>query len=281
MILNEISSFDDSLAHVILLRNFIRVDRRDFDEEELRVEEFLELHNVEVSRIDQRHVDGGLEIRLSANLPEFLDGDLVLEGNEIVPTSIVQRMKRKLESDVVLDPRIVSILDSDGRNVVMRIRVLLRDDGDGLLDCLHIQESVSHSGVVDLEFLGIPRITIRVLGDDEFHLRDDFLGGEIAELLEISGGAELAPHRTSTGNRNSDHPSLVAISEIGADQIILLPANGILRVEGQEGVSRFQRESILGVEEVDGAVGEVLAGLFDELGHEMSPCWWCTIKIRL
>ena len=104
---------------------------------------------------------------------------------------------------------------------------------------------------------------------------------QIAELLEISGGAELAPHRTSTGNRNSDHPSLVAISKIGTDQIILLPANGILRVEGQEGVSRFQRESILGVEEVDGAVGEVLAGLFDELGHVMSPCWWCTIKIRL
>lgn len=272
VLLDNVVRLDDSFAHSILLGNAVGVNGRDLHEKELRIKIRLELLDVEIGLVYQRHVDGGLEIRLSANLPEFFDGHLVLEGDQIIAPIIFERMERNLKSDIPIDPRIVRTLDSNGGDVVVGVRILFRDHGDGLLDLFHVQEGVAHASPVDLEFLRIQGIAPRILGDDEFDLRHHFLGLEIPELLEIPGGAELASNRASAGNRDSDHPAFIAASEISIVEEVLLPSNGILRVEGKEGVGRLQRKSILGVEQVDGAVCEVLAGLFGQCGHWMSPC---------
>jgi len=162
---------------VILLRYSIFIYGRHFDEKLLWVEPLCQLLDVEVLLINERQVDGGLEVALGPNLTEFGDGHLAVVGDEPVAVLLDQRVQRHLQRDVSLDPRVVGTLDADGRDVVVGVGPDGCDHLDGFSDVVDVEEWFTHPRVVDLELLGLGWVEGGVLGDNELDLRDDLLGG--------------------------------------------------------------------------------------------------------
>ena len=94
--LYEVYCLDDTIAQRVLVRHVVRIDRTELDEKLLWVEPLSQRLDVEVLLIDERQIDGGLEVAFGPNLAEFGDGHLTVVGDEPVAVLLDQRVQRHL-----------------------------------------------------------------------------------------------------------------------------------------------------------------------------------------
>lgn len=110
--------------------------------------------------------------------------------------------------------------------------------------------------IVHFKLIRLGGILIRILGKDELDLGDDFGSGQLAPLLQLAGGTELAAHRAAGHGADADHPSFITGADLVILQFIGLFIDAILGVGGEERISDFDRSAISQLEGIDDAVGE-------------------------